>query len=64
VRLSLDDEIILRVYLRDRRDLDVVAARLQEVLGSASRNVVFLNADICRRELIVEIDGAKSTVAP
>jgi len=25
---------------------------------------VFLNADICRRELIVEIDGAKSTVAP
>ena len=64
VRLSLDDEIILRVYLRDRRDIDVVAARLQKVLGSASRNVVFLNADICRRELIVEIDGAKSTVAP
>lgn len=64
VRLNLDDETILRVYLRDRRDLDVVAAKLKEVLGSASRNIVFLNADICRRELMVEIDGAKTALAP
>ena len=58
-RLMLDADCILRVYLRDRSDLQVVAAKLQELLGDIHSNVVFLHANICRRELMVEIDGTR-----
>lgn len=57
--LRLDGECVLRVYLRDPGDRDLVAERLQEVLGGNCSNVVFLHADICRRELMVEIDGVR-----
>ena len=57
--LVLDQELILRVYLRDREDMDLVARQLRETLGDIEPNLVFLNADICRRELMVEIDGVK-----
>jgi chorismate lyase/3-hydroxybenzoate synthase len=57
-RLALDNKCVLRVYLRDADDLNLVAGQLQELLGSIASNVVFLNANICRRELMVEIDGA------
>lgn len=57
--LVLDGDCVLRVYLRNPGDRDVVAARLQDALGGSSSNVVFLHADICRRELVVEIDGVR-----
>ena len=56
---ELDANSILRVYLRDPGDLDQVADRLRAYLGDIDRNVVFLRADICRRELMVEIDGVR-----
>jgi len=56
-RLELDGGSILRVYLRDTGDLEQVAARLRQHLGNVGDNIVFLHADICRRELMIEIDG-------
>lgn len=58
-QLALDEECILRVYLRDPDDKDFVAAELTRLLGTVEANVVFLNADICRRELMIEIDGIR-----
>lgn len=57
--LVLDNDCVLRVYVRNPGDRDLVAARLQEALGGTDSNVVFLHADICRRELMVEIDGVR-----
>jgi chorismate lyase/3-hydroxybenzoate synthase len=57
--LKLDAKSMLRVYLRDSSDLDEVKARLREHLGKIDDNVVFLRADICRRELMLEIDGVR-----
>jgi len=57
--LVLDDECVLRVYLRNPGDRDFVAGELLNLLGAIESNVVFLNADICRRELMVEIDGVR-----
>jgi len=45
-----------RVYLRDAADLDRVERTVGERLGGAD-DVVFLRADICRRELLVEVEG-------
>ncbi len=58
-RMSLDADCVLRVYLRNRSDLDLVAAELLALLGEIESNVVFLHANICRRELMVEIDGTR-----
>lgn len=46
----------LKVYVRDRGDLDTVAAALQARFGDRVPRIV-LHAAICRRELCVEIDG-------
>ena len=59
---ELDEECILRVYLRTPDDYEVVLAHLRKALGddiATGDNVVFLHADICRRELMVEIDGTR-----
>lgn len=58
-QLKLDAGSVLRVYLRNREDIDQVADRLRAHLGNVDRNIVFLRADICRHELMVEIDGAR-----
>jgi chorismate lyase/3-hydroxybenzoate synthase len=58
-KLVLDRECVLRVYLRDTQDLDIVARQLNDFFGGIEQNVVFLNADICRRELMIEIDGVR-----
>ena len=50
---------MLRVYLRDRKDLDEVADTLVRRLGSIETNTIFLRADIFRRELMIEIDGVR-----
>ncbi len=43
-----------RVYLRNEADLEQVSSEVNRQLGN---NVLFLNADICRRELQVEVEG-------
>lgn len=58
-QLVLDRDSVLRVYLRDPNDRDFVAQHLTELLGNIESNVVFLHANICRRELMVEIDGVR-----
>ncbi|MSR09728.1 MAG: pteridine-dependent deoxygenase like protein [Gammaproteobacteria bacterium] len=47
---------IWRVYLRDPADLMHVEAEVARRLGG-NDSVVFLQADICRRELRVEVEG-------
>jgi chorismate lyase / 3-hydroxybenzoate synthase len=46
----------LKVYVRDRQDLGIVADALQARFGDRVQRIV-LHAAICRRELCVEIDG-------
>jgi chorismate lyase / 3-hydroxybenzoate synthase len=46
----------LKVYVRDRGDLGIVADALQARFGDRVPRIV-LHAAICRRELCVEIDG-------
>lgn len=58
-RLELDEDCVLRVYLRTPDDYDLVAGILGEALGHIGDNVIFLHSDICRRELMVEIDGTR-----
>ena len=57
--LILDEESVLRVYLRNTDDHEFVSKRLDKALGKCSHKVAFLHASICRRELMVEIDGVK-----
>lgn len=58
-RLELGSDCILRVYLRDPQDLPDVARKLVGHLPDGDTNIVFLHASICRRELMIEIDGVK-----
>ena len=60
-RFVLDRNSTVRVYVRNPQDREIVTARLNEYLGSIDNNVVFLHADICRRELMVEIEGVGIT---
>jgi len=57
--LILDEETILRVYLRNTKDYEFVSQGLEKSLGKCNHKVTFLHASICRRELMVEIDGVK-----
>lgn len=47
---------VLKAYVRRREDLEPVAAALQQRLPQAAERLVLLG-DICRAELLVEIDG-------
>ena len=46
----------LKVYVRDATDADAVAAQLEARLGTRVPWLM-LHADVCRRELLVEIEG-------
>ena len=46
----------MRAYVRRREDFDAVESRLRGVLGEGGHCLV-LQADICRAELLVEIEG-------
>lgn len=50
------DHACWRVYLRQPQDCEAAQEELVSWLG-AQAQVVFLHADICRRELLVEIEG-------
>jgi len=52
-------EICLKAYLRHAGDLDVVRDRLAGAGLDLSR-ILFLEGDICRHDLLVEIDGVLS----
>lgn len=59
--LVLDRDSVLRVYLRDPEDYERVAQELDRAFGAHAPSVIFLHGLICRRELMVEIDGARVT---
>jgi chorismate lyase/3-hydroxybenzoate synthase len=58
-RLVLDDCSVLRVYLRCPEDYAIVAEKLRDRLGPGADQIAFLHGDICRRELLLEIDGVR-----
>jgi chorismate lyase/3-hydroxybenzoate synthase len=55
-------DAFLRVYIRQRKDLEAVRAELQNHLED-QLNAVFIQADICRRDLLVEIETTIQTAA-
>ncbi|HZT54929.1 MAG TPA: hypothetical protein VFA35_01795 [Burkholderiaceae bacterium] len=53
-------ELICTVYVRDPADLDVVREVFEREVGAgsaAARDCVYLQADICRADLLVEIEA-------
>lgn len=56
-RLAIDAGCILHVYLRDPADFPAALSHLQGKLKDVANYAVFLQSDICRRELMIEIDG-------
>jgi len=50
------ESLACKVYVRDPSDLPVIQAELRAALGRAAR-LVYLQADICRRDLSVEIEA-------
>jgi chorismate lyase / 3-hydroxybenzoate synthase len=59
-KLQLDGDSIFRVYLRDPKDFDSVVKTIGGALGHNDVNSVYLQGNICRRELMVEVDAAKA----
>ncbi len=55
----LDRGSIFRVYLRDADDLKLVNDKLVSQFQIDSAQLIFLQGDICRRELLVELDGVR-----
>ncbi len=53
-----------KVYLRHRQDLSVVVNRLEAALLRAGDHVIYLHADICRADLVVEIEAALTRPHP
>lgn len=53
---------LVKVYIRDPADYARTAERVQQHFGDTP--VLYLQADICRRELMVEIDGLCNLNAP
>ena len=52
----------LKVYVSDRDDLPMVAAALEQRLGTRVPYIL-LHAAICRRDLALEIDGVHGSAA-
>lgn len=59
---AFDESSRLKVYVRERDDLPLVASALAERLGPRVPHLL-LHAAICRRDLAVEIDGVHGIVA-
>jgi chorismate lyase / 3-hydroxybenzoate synthase len=51
-----------KVYIRRSSDLPIVQAQLSAAIGSSAR-IVYLKADICRHDLLVEIEASGATYA-
>jgi hypothetical protein len=53
-------EMIYTVYVRRAEDLPVVREVFERSVGAnstAAREAIYLNADVCRAELLVEIEA-------
>jgi len=50
-----------KVYVRRPTDLPIIQSELGPAFGSGMR-AIYLQADICRKDLLVEIEGA--TICP
>ncbi|HEX4151090.1 MAG TPA: hypothetical protein VHY75_02655 [Steroidobacteraceae bacterium] len=61
-RYSLD-RLKLKVYVRRPRDLEAIESALSESLRPAAP-ILYLQADVCRRELLVEIEATGESPAP
>jgi chorismate lyase/3-hydroxybenzoate synthase len=60
IKFSLDGESVLRVYVKNPDDYPDIARELADEAVLNHRNVIFLHGTICRKELMVEIDGVKA----
>lgn len=60
---ELDNQSVLRVYLRDPADYPEAVKRIEQHFGIRHRKIAYLHGIICRRELMIEIDGVKVTAA-
>jgi enamine deaminase RidA (YjgF/YER057c/UK114 family) len=65
-RLSRDlryarDMLAYKVYVRNPQHLPTIAAELRAAIGYRAQ-VTYLQADVCRRELLVEIEAASSRI--
>lgn len=49
--------MLLKIYLRHLHDLDTVRARVEQEFGTACK-AVYLHSNICRSDLLLEIEGA------
>jgi chorismate lyase/3-hydroxybenzoate synthase len=49
---------LYKIYLRSARDADAVRARAAAIIGD-SADLLVLEGDICRRELMIEIEGIR-----
>ena len=58
-RFKLDDRSILRVYLRDPKDYQAAVQKIEQQFGIGHEHVAYLHGIICRRELMIEIDGIR-----
>ena len=56
-KFVLDEQSVLRVYLRNPDDYPLIADRLKSRLGPSADQISYLHGNICRRELMIEIDG-------
>lgn len=50
-------KMLLKIYLRHKHDLAIVRARVAKEFGT-SCNAVYLHSNICRSDLLLEIEGA------
>lgn len=55
----LDEQSILRVYVKNPDDYTLVSQILGARMKVDESNIAYLHGTICRRELMVEIDGVK-----
>lgn len=54
-KASLDNLSIAKTYIRNASDYEMIAARLKVALPRTQ--LLFVESDICRRDLLVEIEG-------
>ena len=52
-------ELWLKAYVRDPQYLPAIRHRLRRTFGRAA-NIVYLHADICRSDLLLEVEASQS----
>ncbi len=60
IDVGRDTELLFKVYLRQPEFRAIAETRLREAFGPAP-SIIYLQADICRRELLLEIEGVCAT---